>query len=387
MNDRIAHFADQIKGRATSIRHDIHQYPEIQYEEKRTAGVISAFLTEIGVEHEFLIETGIVATIGSGGRTVALRADIDGLPMPDKSGLPYASKVEGRAHACGHDGHVAILMGTAWVLKQTEDSLSGTVKLVFQPAEEGGAGAERLIRNGLLVKHAPEAIFALHGWPGTPVGSAGYRSGPTMAAVDNYRVDIRGSGAHGALPHTGIDPIPVAARIVEGIQHIRSRMINPLDPIVITVGTIHGGSAVNVIPDSVTLTGTMRSLKPETRAAIAKWMDRMVTLTAAASGAEATFEITDGYPPTINDERATAFARDALFEIIGEENAFEIPEAVMGGEDFAYYLEKIPGTFMRLGVGDRPPLHNSSYDFNDDAIPYGIRIMAGIAVRYCEKGM
>jgi len=388
MNDLIEKLIPEILNRVVEIRRDIHRHPETAYREHRTAGVVSDFLDGIGVEHERCTETGVVGLIGSGGgRVVALRADMDALPMPDLSGLPYASVNDGVAHACGHDGHVAVLLGAAWVLKRLEGGLEGTVKLIWQPAEEGGAGAERMIRHGVLESPAPEAIFALHGWPKLPVGKAAYRFGPAMAAVDNFRIVVRGKGTHGAMPHAGVDPIAIAARVVEGLQLVRSRMINPLDPVVVTVGSIHGGSTVNVIPDEVTLTGTIRCLTPEVRGRIPELMERMAVETARASGGDASFEITDGYPPTINDERATAFARDALGEILGPENVVEIGLPVMGGEDFSYYLEKIPGSFIRLGVGDTPPLHNSSYDFNDEAIPHGIRVMAGIAARFVERGL
>lgn len=387
MNDRIEKLAKEITHQVTEVRHNIHRHPETAYNEKRTAAVISAFLDEIGVAHEQCTETGVVGIIGSGGRVVALRADIDALPMPDRSGLPYASENEGVAHACGHDGHVAILLGTAWVLKKLEAELGGTVKLIWQPAEEGGAGAAKMIEHGVLENPSPEAIFAIHGWPNLPVNKAAYRFGPAMAAVDNFRIVVKGRGAHGAMPHAGIDPIVIAARVVEGLQHVRSRMIDPLDPVVVTIGQIHGGSAVNVIPDTVEMSGTIRCLDPQTRKTMIQAMERITVKTAEASGGTAEFEITDGYPPTINDNHATAFARDAIIDILGQDNAVEIARPVMGGEDFSFYLEKIPGSFMRLGVGDRPSLHNTAYDFNDEAIPCGIKVMAGLAVRYLKQGM
>ena len=219
------------------------------------------------------------------------------------------------------------------------------------------------------------------------MGKAAYRFGPALASTDNFEIIVKGKGSHGALPHAGVDPITIAARIVEGTQLVRSRMINPLIPIVITVGTIHGGSAVNVIPDEVVMTGTIRTLDPVTRDRIPVLMKRMTVETARASGGDAVFRITEGYPPTINEDRATAFARDALNEILGQENIVEIEEPVMGGEDFAYYLEKIPGTFLRLGVGESHSLHNSSYDFNDKAIPFGVRVMVGLALRFLDRGL
>jgi len=388
MNDRISQLADSVLEKIISIRHDLHRHPEIKLQETRTASTIESFLDQAGIKHRRCAGTGVIGVIGRGiGHTVALRADIDALPIPDHTNLPWSSATPNTAHACGHDGHTAILLGTAWVLKQMETELTGTILCLWQPAEEGGAGADKMIRDGALENPAPEAIFAVHGWPSMSVGKAGYRFGPALASTDDFVITVKGKGTHGAMPHAGIDPIVTAARIVEGIQLIRSRMINPLAPLVITVGSIHGGSAVNVIPDVVTLTGTIRTLDPETRRLIPPLMERMVVETARASGGEAEFNLTAGYPPVINEERATAFARDTLSDILGADRVVEIKDPVMGGEDFAYYLEKIPGSFLRIGVGDRPPLHNSSYDFNDETIPYGIRIMAGIAVRFLEKGL
>ncbi|MFC1538825.1 M20 family metallopeptidase [Candidatus Latescibacterota bacterium] len=388
MNEHIKKLAEEIKAKVTLIRHDIHQHPETAYKETRTSNVIGAFLDEIGVEYKKCAGTGIFAVIGNGdGHVVALRSEMDALPTKDLAGLPYSSVNDGVSHACGHDGHIAILLGTAWVLKQIENELNGKVKLLWQPAEEGGAGAQKMIDEGALESPAPEAIFALHGWPTLEIGKAGYRFGPAMASTDNFEIVVKGKSTHGALPHTGVDPISLSARIIDGIQHIHSRMMNPLVPSVITVGTIHGGTVENIIPESVTMTGTIRAIDPETRATIPRLMERMVSETAKSAGGEAEFRIVAGYPPTINEKMATAFARDTLAEILGEDNLYEIQSPVMGGEDFAYYLSKIPGTFLRLGIGDTAPLHNSMYNFNDDTIPYGIRIMTGIAFRFLIKGL
>ncbi|MFC1573987.1 M20 family metallopeptidase [Candidatus Latescibacterota bacterium] len=387
MDSRISEMITEIIDKLVSIRHDIHKHPEIRFREERTAGVVESFLDTIDVPHTRCAGTGVVATIGSGnGRVVGLRSELDALPMPDLSGLPYASVHENTAHACGHDGHIAILLGTAWILKKLENELTGTVKLIWQPAEESGAGAREMIRDSVLDAPTPEAIFALHGWPSLPVGHAGVSYGPSLASTDDFELTITGSGTHAAMPHGGIDPIPIAARVVEGLQLIRSRMINPLRPLVITVATIHGGTTVNVIPDKVTMSGTIRCIDKETREKIPGLMERMAVETARASGAEAEFKLLAGYPPLINEERSTDVAKGLITDIIGKENMIVIPEPVMGGEDFAFYLEKIPGTFMRLGVGDGPPLHNTAYDFNDDSIPYGIRIMAGIGLRFLERG-
>jgi len=386
MNNRIKKLAEEIKEHIILIRHDIHQHPETAYREKRTAQVIETFLDEIGVPSQRCAGTGVAAVIGSKeDHVIGLRSEMDALPTPDLSGLPYSSVNNGISHACGHDGHSAILLGTAWVLKQIESELNGKVKLIWQPAEEGGAGARKMIEEGVLDSPAPEAIVALHGWPTLDVGKVGYRFGPAMASTDNFEIIVQGKSTHDALPHAGVDPIPISARIIEGIQHIHSRMLNPLTPLVITIGTIHGGTTENIIPDKVKMTGTIRTIDPDTRKIIPDLMKRMVIETAQASGGDAECNILAGYPQTINDDTTTAFARDTLEEILGKHNLVEIPNPVMGGEDFAYFLEKIPGTFIRLGVGESPPLHNSMYDFNDEAIPFGIRIMAGIAVKFLGK--
>jgi len=388
MHNHIAELTKKILDRVTLIRHDIHKHPEIRFQVTRTAGAVESFLDELGIRHKRCAETGIIAVIGNGeGHVIGLRSDLDALPIPDMTGQPYASVHKGKSHACGHDGHIAILLGTAWVLKQFENELRGTVKLIWQPAEEGGAGAKKMVDDGVLDAPTPEAIFGLHGWPSLPVGKAGYRFGPAMASTDDFEIIVRGKGTHGAMPHAGVDPIVIAGRIVEGLQLVRSRMINPLIPMVVTVGTIHGGTAVNIIPDEVTMSGTIRTINREIRKEIPGLMERMVAETARASGGDAEFRLTPGYPPVINDDRCTAFARDTISEILGVNNTVEITEPVMGGEDFSFYLEKIPGTFLRLGVGDRPPLHNSSFDFNDDAIPFGIRIMAGLAVKFLKTGL
>ena len=388
MINRITQLAEDIKTKVTDIRHDIHQHPELGLEEFRTAEIIERFLDEINVSHKRCGGTGIVAVVGSGeGHTVALRADMDALQMPETSDIPYASVHENIAHACGHDGHVAMLLGTAWVLKQLEHELNGTVKLLFQPAEEKGVGAPEMLANGAFDPPEPEAIYALHGWPEFPPGKVGIRFGAMLASTVTFEIVVKGQGTHGALPHIGIDPLTIAARIIEGIQHIRSRMISPLAPIVITIGKIRGGSASNVIPDTVTMLGTMRALDSETRRKVLDMMERMITGTAKASGGNAELNILGIFPATTNDIRSTELARDVITETLGPESVVEVQEPSMGGEDFSYFLERIPGSFIMLGVGDKYPIHNESYDFNDESIPVGIRIMSGIALKFLQHGL
>ncbi|MDP2983597.1 MAG: M20 family metallopeptidase [Candidatus Latescibacter sp.] len=387
MKNSIAEIPREILETLIDIRHVLHRYPETAHKEFKTAETIETFLDGIGVRHSRCAETGVVALVGKeGGRTAALRADTDAIEVQDISGLPYTSVNKGVSHACGHDGHITILLGTAWALKQIESALPGVVKLIFQPAEESGTGAARMIRDGALSSPVPDAIFALHGWPGIPLGRIGCRSGPVMAAVDSFRITVKGSGTHGAMPHTGVDPITIAARIIEGIQLVRSRMIDPLIPFVVSVGSIHGGFSVNVIPDEVVMGGTIRTLERETRAEIIGHLERMARSTAQASGGKAFFEITESFPPNINDDRAIDLVRDAVRETLGPENIVEMKTPTMGGEDFSFFLEKIPGAYFKLGVGDRFPLHNPAFDFDDRAIPVGIGVMTGVAVRFLERG-
>ncbi|MFA6470889.1 MAG: M20 family metallopeptidase [Candidatus Latescibacterota bacterium] len=369
------------------VRHRIHNHPEIAHQEFETAGTIEAYLDGIGVPHSRCAETGVVAHIGNtNGRTVALRADTDAIEVQDTSDPSASSANRKVAHACGHDGHITILLGAAWYLKQVEQTLPGMVRLIFQPAEESGTGAEKMIQDGALSSPVPDAIFALHGWAGIPLGKIGCRFGPVMAAVDSFRITIRGKGTHGAMPHSGVDPIVIAARIIEGIQTVRSRMIDPLTPFVVSVGSIHGGLTVNVIPDEVILGGTIRTLTRETFSEIIRNLDRMAQFTAQASDGKAIFEITESFPSTTNDNRAAALVRDAAGETLGSENVVELQSPTMGGEDFCFFLDKIPGAYFMLGLGDSAPLHNPSFDFDDRAIPNGIKIMASVAIRFLEHG-
>ena len=387
MKNSFAGIPQEILDTLIDIRHTLHRYPETAHREWKTAQTIETYLDGIGVHHSRCAETGVVALVGKeGGRTAALRADMDAIEVQDISGLPYTSVNKGVSHACGHDGHITILLGTAWALKQVENTLPGIVKLIFQPAEESGTGASRMIREGALSSPVPGAIFALHGWPGIPLGKIGCRSGPVMAAVDSFRITVKGKGTHGAMPHTGVDPITIAARIIEGIQLVRSRMINPLIPFVVSVGSIHGGFSVNVIPDEVVLGGTIRTLERATRAEIIGHLERMARSTAQASGGEIVFEITESFPPNINDDHAIALVRDVVRDTLGPENIVEMQTPTMGGEDFSFFLGKIPGAYFMLGTGDSFPIHNPAFDFDDRTIPVGIGVMTGVALRFLEEG-
>ncbi len=374
-----------------ALRHELHMHPEIRYEERWTSDRISRFLAAAGVEHErgFARGTGIVATIaGDGDGVVALRADMDALEIHEETGLPYASTISNRMHACGHDGHSSILCGVAKVLQEHRHALKGTVKCVFQPAEEQAAGGKLIVDEGVL--DGVHAVFALHCWPTIPVGRVGFKSGATMASADFFRVRVIGKGCHGADPGAGVDPIAVACHITTAMQNIVSREIDPWKSAVVTVARIEGGFASNVIPETAVLEGTFRALDERTRRHLFEAVERIATLTARAHRAEA--EVTFGdhpYPPLHNDDRMLAFTRSVTAETFGDASVQDLRYPTMGAEDFAFYLQRVPGAFLFLGNNPSttepyPPLHSPRFNFNDDALPIGVEMMANIAVRFLE---
>ena len=380
--------------RARELRHAFHQVPELMYEEIETARMIRDELERIGVESINGVDgapTATVASVGPKNRpTVALRADIDALPIEEKTGLPYASKTPGRMHACGHDGHIATLLGTAAALKEHEKDLPVNVSLIFQPAEEGGGGAKKLMDAGLAdgkLYARPEAIFGLHGWPGLPTGTVSSRPGPLLAATDQFTITIHGSGTHGAFPHLGRDPVVAAAEVIGSLQQIASRDFDPTEPVVVTVGSVHGGTAPNVIPSTVTLRGTARTLTDHARKLVHASLKRRSESAAAACGCRAEFEWHAGYPPTTNDAAAFNFVARQAKAALG--NAGFVPAArpAMGGEDFAYYLERIPGCFFLVGLQDsdaepHPPLHSDRFDFTDRAIGTGMTMFLKLVEQF-----
>lgn len=337
--------------------------------------------------------TGIVATLNADkpGRCVALRADMDALPIREETGLPYASKHDGRMHACGHDGHMSCLIGAAEVLTRIADDLPGKVKFIFQPAEEGGGGGRAMCDAGALNDPDVDAIFGLHGWPGLAFGVIGTRPGPILASQDRWTLSVRGKGGHAAWPHHSIDPIVVAAHIVTALQTIVSRSIDPLNAVVVTVGEFHAGTASNIIPDTAELSGTLRALNEEDRTLAAEQLQRIAQQVAAAFGASANLEVHRGYPVLINDPAAAAFVQEVASDVAGKQSVVSDMAPVMGAEDFAFYAQRIPAAFWCLGVrkGDeatQPKLHQSTYDFPDDAMMLGIRMHCEIAMRYLQKG-
>ena len=366
-----------------AIRRDIHAHPELCFEEQRTSELIAQQLTAWGIEvHRGLGGTGLVGVIrnGSSARAIGLRADMDALPMQEFNQFPHASQHPGKMHACGHDGHVAMLLAAAQYLSQHRH-FDGTVYLIFQPAEEGGGGAREMIRDGLFERFPMDAVFGMHNWPGLPVGEVALSAGPVMASSNEFKITITGKGCHAALPHNGIDPVPVACQMVQGFQTIISRNKKPVAAGVISVTMIQAGEATNVVPDHCVLQGTVRTFTNELLDLIESRMREMAQHTAAAFGAECQFEFARNYPPTINHEAPTAFLRDVLAQVIGRDHV-RPQEPTMGAEDFSYMLQVKPGAYFFIGNGDGGhrlvghgegpcTLHNPNYDFNDDLIPLG----------------
>ena len=380
-----------------AVRRDIHAHPELCFEEKRTADVIAKQLTDWGIPiHRGLGTTGVVGILknGTSSRAVGLRADIDALPMTEKNTFEHASKHAGKMHACGHDGHTAMLLGAAKHFSKHRN-FDGTVYLIFQPAEEGGGGAREMIKDGIFDKFPMEAVFGAHNWPGMAVGQFALRSGPVFASSNEFKIVIKGKGAHAAMPHLGLDPVPVACQMVQGFQTIVSRNKRPIDPGVISVTMIHTGEATNVVPDSCEIQGTVRTFTLELLDLIETRMKEMAEHTCAAFGAECEFEFVRNYPPTINHPAETEFVRGVMTDVVGADNVQEF-EPTMGAEDFSYFLLEKPGCYFLIGNGDGSHrigghgmgpcmLHNPSYDFNDDLIPLGATLWARLAEKWLAE--
>ena len=376
------------------IRRDIHANPELCFQEQRTSDLIAKQLTDWGIPViRGLGKTGVVGVVknGTSTRAVGLRADMDALPMTEHNTFAHASRVKGRMHACGHDGHVAMLLAAAKHFSRQRD-FDGTVYLVFQPAEEGGGGAREMIKEGLFEQCPMEAIFGAHNWPGLEVGKIALRSGPVMASSNEFRIVITGKGSHAALPHNGVDPVPIACQMVQAFQNIVTRNRNPVDPGVISVTMIHAGEATNVVPDSVEIQGTVRTLTMTLIDLIEERMRTIAQHTCAAYNATCSFEFHRNYPPTINHDAETQFARKAIGSVIGDANVVEMQQT-MGAEDFSYYLLDKPGCFFFIGNGDGAhregghglgpcTLHNPNYDFNDDLIPLGATVWVRLAEQW-----
>ena len=369
-----------------AVRRDIHAHPELCFEEVRTADVVAQKLTEWGIPiHRGLGKTGVVGIVkgrdgGASGRAIGLRADMDALPMQEFNTFAHASQHHGKMHACGHDGHTAMLLAAAQHFAKHRN-FDGTVYLIFQPAEEGGGGARVMIEDGLLEQFPMQAVFGMHNWPGMKMGQFAVSPGPVMASSNEFKITIHGKGGHAAMPHTGIDPVPIACQMVQAFQTIISRNKKPVDAGVISVTMIHTGEATNVVPDSCELQGTVRTFTLEVLDMIEARMKQVAEHTCAAHEATCDFEFVRNYPPTVNSAAEADFARKVMASIVGEANVL-VQEPTMGAEDFAFMLQARPGAYCfiangdgghrDLGHGGGPcTLHNPSYDFNDDLIPLG----------------
>ena len=360
----------------TEWRRDLHAHPEIAFEEHRTSSFVAERLESFGIEvHRGLAKTGVVGQLkaGSGNRAIALRADMDALPMDEHNAFDHRSEVPGMMHACGHDGHTTMLLGAAKYLAETK-GFDGTVYFIFQPAEEAEGGGEVMVKEGLFEQFPAEAVFGLHNWPGMPAGKFGIAAGPMMAAFDTFDLKIAGKGSHGAMPHQGVDAIVTASQVVTALQTIASRNTDPLDAVVVSVTQFHGGDAYNIIPDSVMLRGTVRTFKDSVREDIEPAMRRIANGICEAAGAAMELDYHWRYPSTVNHAEETELAATAAAAVVGVDNIERHPMPSMGSEDFAYMLRERPGCYVWLGNGPTEGgcmLHNPGYDFNDDILPVG----------------
>lgn len=384
----IADVADLEPG-LREIRQHLHQHPELSNEETATAALVADKLRALGYQ----VTTGLGGhgvvgslTSGSGSRSIGIRADMDALPIAERTGVSYASQYPGKMHACGHDGHTTMLLGAAEQLARSKN-FSGTVHLIFQPAEEIGfnSGAERMLAEGLFERFPCDAVYGLHNHPGYPVGKMMFRSGPFMAACDTVNITIHGKGGHAARPHMAVDPILVAGGLVVALQSIVSRNIDPNETAVVTIGSLHSGHASNVIPETARLEMSVRSFDAGIRKILEERIRTLVEHHATGYGARAEIEYVPGYPVLVNHDQETAFALSVAKELLGEENVIDNLPPISGSEDFAYFLQQKPGCFLRLGNGDSAALHNPTYNFNDQSLTFGAAYWTRLVERYLAE--
>lgn len=381
--------ADALAARVVAWRRELHAFPELGFEEHRTSAFVVERLRELGVEQirTGVAETGVVAVLPGGdpaAEAVLLRADMDALPIQEVSGREYGSQVPGRMHACGHDGHTAMLLGAASLLAARRDRLPRSVVLCFQPGEEGMGGGRRMIEEGVLETPPVGRCFGLHLWSQFPAGTLHVRAGATMAAQDEFTATIRGRGGHGALPHQALDPIVAAAQTVTALQAVVSRSIDPIQPAVVTVGSLHAGSAPNVIPDEAVFEGTLRSFDESVRETIRERVRRVIESTAEAAGCTAELDLRHGYPAVVNDAAAADDVRRAAEAVFGAGNVVE-PDPMAAAEDFAYFLRERPGAFAFLGAGNvergiTAPHHSPAFDIDESVLPRGAELLARLAL-------
>jgi IAA-amino acid hydrolase len=380
--DEAKAIADWIVG----LRRQIHRHPELMYDEVETSRLVRETLEALGIAYRYPVAaTGVVATIGRGSRCIALRADMDALPIHERADVAFRSEIDGKMHACGHDCHTAMLLGAARLLKAREASLTGVVKLIFQPAEEGGAGGNRMCHEGALQSPEVEQIFGLHVWPALTTGTVAGNAGVIMGAMSAFEIDIRGTGGHGAMPHLTVDPVSCAAKLVVELQTIVSRETNPFEPTVVTVGSIHGGDAFNVIPETVSMTGTIRSLSLDGLLRVKARLETIASGVAAANRctASVSYPIQD-HPATTNAEAAWALAARAAASVVGA-GAVHRMEPILGAEDFAFYQQRVPGCFSFIGVSaaDWPTcygVHHERFMVDEAALPIGTAMHVATAL-------
>ena len=390
VSNRINQMFEEMK----TWRQELHSIPEIGLEEYETSEYIKSKLTQFNIDFkDGYANTGIVAKVkgsrGNSDKSIGLRADFDALPMPEKNEFQHKSKNEGMMHACGHDGHTSMLLGAAKYLSENND-FDGSVYFIFQPGEEGFAGGQKMIQDGMFDDFKIDEVYALHNWPELPIGSIGINSGPMMAAVDEFDIIVKGRGGHAAIPQLAIDPVVIASQIVLAVQTIVSRLTDPVDKALISITKINGGTAYNVIDDSVKLGGTIRTFKPETRSFFEKKLKEISFGIAKANGAEAEvdFHLTNKYPPTINSKKESVFAANVAKKVFGDSQVDTDIDPSMGGEDFSYLLEKKPGAYLYIGQGDdnhKAHLHTTKYDFNDNLLPIGVNYWVELVKEYFSK--
>jgi amidohydrolase len=382
--NRVADLADEI----TTWRRDFHENPELLFDVHRTAGIVAEKLKSFGCDEVVtgLGRTGVVGVIkgrsNNSGKVIGLRADMDALPIEEATNVPHKSKVPGKMHACGHDGHTAMLLGAAKYLAETRN-FDGTAVVIFQPAEEGGGGGNEMVKDGLMERFGVQEVYGMHNMPGIPVGQFAIRPGAMMAAADRFTITIEGKGGHAARPHDCIDPVVISAHVITALQTIASRSADPLDSVVVSVCTVKAGEAFNVIPQTAMLLGTVRTLSPEVRDLAETRIRAIVENVCAAFGAKAEVEYDRGYPVTMNDPDKTDFMANVARAVSGENAVDTTVLPLMGAEDFSYMLEQRPGAYIFLGNGDTAGVHHPAYDFNDEASPYGVSLWAKII----ETGM
>ncbi len=387
MNPELKEKVQDIAQQLVEWRRDFHRHPEIAFQEQRTSQVLRLALEEMGLEVESLAKTGLRAKLPgkTDGRCVALRADIDALPVQEQGEREYISQNPGAAHACGHDGHMAVVLGAAKILTQLKDFFVGEVVFLFQPSEERPpGGAKLMVEEGAL--QGVDAIFGLHFWQSLPTGKVGMVKGPMMAQTGDFNITVQGKGGHGSMPQQTVDPILVASQLVVSIQSVVSRSVDPLKPAVVSFGTIHGGTIYNIIPEQVSLSGTIRTFDSDVHATVERRMREIVENTCQAFGATAEIEYKRGYPALVNHPEMVDFASEVTAKTLGEGRIMEI-DPVMGGEDFAYFLQKVPGAFMFFGMGDGMayPHHHPRFDMDEKALPEATLLLTALVLEYLDK--